>query len=130
MQHGHWVPGAGRTDEGILCEGRSGVHSRVQGCCRIRVQSEARADAHYLDGLAAKWHHPQIKVRPVSYPAPQRRTEICSLSLLSGDGGTRDWLSRIAGPVWVLLDGIAAGGSNRHFHDRHLSSFRKDFAVI
>jgi hypothetical protein len=124
-QHYHRAPDAGRTDEGIPCENRSGMHSRVQGCCRTRVQIEARVDAHDLDGLDAKWRRPRINVHLVSSPARQVRIVNCSPSPLSGDGGTEGWLSRIAEPVWVLLDGIAAGGWNRHFHDRHLSSYNK-----
>jgi hypothetical protein len=124
-QHYHRAPDAGRTDEGIPCEYRSGMHSRVRGCCRTRVQIEARADAHDLGGLDAKWRRPRINVRLVSSPARQVRIENCSPSPLSGDGGTEGWLSRIAEPVWVLLDVIAAGGSNRHFHNRRLSSLEK-----
>lgn len=124
-QHYHRAPGARRTDEGILCEDRSGMHSRVQGCCRTRVQIEARADAHDLDGLDAKWRRPRIDVHLVSFPARQVRIETCSPSPLSGGGGTEGWLSRIAEPVWVLLDGIAAGVSNRHFHNRHLSKLER-----
>lgn len=124
-QHYHRAPDTGRTDEGILYEDRSGMRSRVQGCCRTRVQIEARADAHDLDGLDAKWHRRRINVRLVSSPARLVRIENCSPSPLSGDGGTEGWLSRIAEPVWVLPDGIAAGGSNRHFHNRHLSSLEK-----
>ena len=103
------------------------MHNRVQGCCRTRVQIEARVDAHDLDGLDAKWRRPRINVRlvPVSSPARQVKIETCLPSPLSDDGGTEGWLSRIAEPVWVLLDGIAAGGSNRHFHNRHLSSLEK-----
>jgi hypothetical protein len=124
-QHYHLAPDAGKTDEGILCGYRSGVHSRVQGCCRTGVQIEARADAHDLDGLDAKWRRPRINVRLVSSPARQVRIETCLPSPLSGDGGTEGWLSQIAEPVWVLLDGIAAGELNRHFHNRHLWSLEK-----
>lgn len=75
------------------------MHSRVQGYCRTRVQIEARVDAHDLDGLDAKWRRPRINVRLVSSLARRARIETCSLSPLSGDGGTEGWLSRIAEPV-------------------------------
>jgi len=101
------------------------MHSRVQGYCQTLVQIEVRADAHDLDGLDAKWRHPRMNVRLVSSPVRQVRIETCSPSPLSGDGGTEGWLSRIAEPVWVFLDGIAAGGSNHHFHNRRLSSLEK-----
>lgn len=101
------------------------MHSRVQGCDQTRVQIEARADAHDLDGLDAKWRRPRINVCLVSSPGRRVRIETCLPSPLSGDGGSEGWLSRIAEPVWVFLDGIAAGGSNRHFHDRHLFEFKK-----
>lgn len=124
-QHYHRAPDAGKTDEGIPCEYRSGMHSRVRGCCQTRDHIEARADAHDLDGLDAKWRRPRINERLVSSLAHQVKIETRSPSPLSGDGGTEGWLSRIAEPVWVLLDGIAVGGPNRHFHNRHLSSLEK-----